>query len=165
MSHQIFPFFTRGLLDELIPNIKNTFRVYKGKDLMGEINILLCEHCSVDLLIEGGNVFVRRGLSCFLIFIALLVSSCISLDKNEIKNYRAEVTTINLTARYIAVKVVGKDLKIHIKGDTKLTKGDKDISFSELSVGDKVDISYVCEKRFGLWDFGGPYTAKTIKVL
>jgi len=52
---------------------------------------------------------------------------------------------------------------MHTDGDTKITKSGSEVKFSDLSAGDKVEISYVKKGRFlGL---GGTYLAKTIKVL
>jgi len=52
---------------------------------------------------------------------------------------------------------------MHTDGNTKITKGGSEIKFSDLHVGDKVDISYV--KKGGFLGIGGTYLAKTIKVL
>jgi len=107
---------------------------------------------------------MRKVLCCFLVVIVSLVSSCISLEE-KIKNVQAEIATINPTDKYITVKIDNKNVKLCIKEDTKITKGASEIEFSDLSMGDKVDISYESVKTLGLWDFGGLYAAKAIKVL
>jgi len=56
-----------------------------------------------------------------------------------------------------------ESIAMHTDGDTKITKSGSEVKFSDLSAGDKVEISYVKKGRFlGL---GGTYLAKTIKVL
>ena len=47
--------------------------------------------------------------------------------------------------------------------ETKITKRGKEVELYELSVGDKINISYV--KKGGFLGLGGTYVAKTIKVL
>ena len=85
------------------------------------------------------------------------------LNEKEIKNTQVEVTSTHPTEKYIEIKIADKNIKIHVPRYTKITKGGRDISFSDLNVGDKVNLSYV--KRFDLWEFGEAYAAKTIKVV
>jgi len=88
------------------------------------------------------------------------------LNEEEIKTTKTKITSIHPTDKQIGINVDDKDLKIHIKGDTEITERGKNISFFNLDVGDKVDISYVSVKRDGLlWSFGKSYAANTINVL
>ena len=106
---------------------------------------------------------MRKVLGCFLIVVVSLVSSCISLEEDKIENAQVEVTSIHPTEKYIGIKIADKNIKIHVPRYTKITKGGRDIGFSDLNVGDKLNLSYV--KRFDLWGFGEAYAAKTIKVV
>jgi len=108
---------------------------------------------------------MRMVLIFFLILVAFLGSSCVFFAEEKIKTEQAKITSIHSKDKYIGIKVDGKNLKIRIKEDTKMTEGGKDIQFSNLDVGDKVDVSYVSVKTLGLWDYGGLFAAKTIKVL
>ena len=108
---------------------------------------------------------MRRVLICFLILVAFLGSSCVFFAEEEIKTEQTKITSIDPKNNCIRIKFVGKDLRVYVRGDTKITEGGKDSKFSDLDIGDKVDIYYVSEKTFGLWDFGNIYVAKTIKVL
>ena len=100
----------------------------------------------------------------FLILIAFLGSSCDFFPEEEIKTEQTKITSIHPKDNCIRIKFFAIDLKVYVRGDTKITKGGKDSKFSDLDIGDKVEIYYVSEKTFGLWDFGSIYVAKTIKV-
>jgi len=106
---------------------------------------------------------MRKALICFLIIVAFLGSSCAFLEEKEIKAEQTKITSIYKKEKYISIKVAGKDLKIYVQRDTKITKGESEIKFSDLSVEDKVDISYV--KRVWLSVLGVSYSARIIKVL
>jgi len=108
---------------------------------------------------------MRNDLICLLILVVFLGSSCVFFTEEKIKTEQSKITSIHPKDKYIGIKVADKDLKVHIKADTKITEGGKDIQFSDLDVGDKVVVSYVSVKTLGLWDYGGLYAAKTIKVL
>jgi hypothetical protein len=107
---------------------------------------------------------MRRVFICFLI--AFLGSSCVFFAEQEIKTEKTKITSIHPENKYIEIKVNGKDLKIHIKEDTIITRKGGKIKFSDLNVGDSVETHYVSEKILGLWDFGGPpFLMKEIRVL
>lgn len=109
---------------------------------------------------------MRRVFICFLILIAFLGSSCVFFAEQEIKTEQTKITSIHPENKYIEIKVNGKDLKIHIKEDTIITGRGEKIKFSDLNVGDSVEIHYASAKIFGLWDYGGPpFLAKAIRVL
>jgi hypothetical protein len=108
---------------------------------------------------------MKKSLIIFLLIIAFVGSSCIFFTEEKIETEQTRITSIHPTEKYIGIEVAEKDLKIHIKEDTKMTEGGKEIQFSDLDVGDKVEISYVSVKLLGLWDYGGRYAAKTVKVL
>lgn len=105
---------------------------------------------------------MRMSLTYLLIFVVILSLSGISLAKEEIKTTQTKITTIHSTEKYIGIKLNGEDL-MYIYGDTKITEGSNEIKFSDLGVGDKLEISYV--KKGGFLGLGGTYSAKTIKVL
>lgn len=105
---------------------------------------------------------MKRSLNYLLIFVVILSLSGISLAKEEIKTTQTKITTIHSTEKYIGIKLNGEDL-MYIYEDTKITEGSNEIKFSDLSVGDKLEISYV--KKGGFLGLGGTYSAKTIKVL
>jgi hypothetical protein len=105
---------------------------------------------------------MRMSLTYLLLFVIILGLSGISLAKEEIKTTQTKIATIHSTEKYIGIKLNGEDL-MYIYGDTKITEGSNEIKFSDLSVGDKVEISYV--KKGGFLGLGGTYSAKTIKVL
>ena len=108
---------------------------------------------------------MRRVLIIFLILVAFLGSSCVFFAEEKIKTEQTKITSIHPKNKYIGIKVTGRDLKIHITEDTKITEKGKDISFAALDVGDKMNVSYVSMKTLGLWNYGGRYSAMTIKVL
>ena len=88
------------------------------------------------------------------------------MNEKEIKNTQVEVTSTYPTEKYIEIKIADKNIRGHVPRYTKITEGGRDIGFSELNVGDKVNLSYVSyAKRFDLWEFGEAYAAKTIKVV
>ena len=102
---------------------------------------------------------------CFLILIAFLGSSCDFFPEEEIKTEQTKITSIHPKDNCIRIKFFAIDLKVYVRGDTKITKGSKESKFSDLDVGDRVEIYYVSEKTFGLWDYGNIHVAKIIKVL
>lgn len=108
---------------------------------------------------------MRMSLTYLLLFVIILGLSGISLAKEEIKTTQTKIATIHSTEKYIGIKLNGVDHEdlMYIYGDTKITEGSNEIKFSDLSVGDKVEISYV--KKGGFLGLGGTYSAKTIKVL
>jgi hypothetical protein len=106
---------------------------------------------------------MRRPLSCLLIFVVLLVLSGISFAGEEIKTTQTKITTIHSAEKYIGITLGDRGVALYTDGDTKITKGEKEINFSDLSAGDKVEISYV--KKGGFLGMGGTYAAKTIKVV
>ena len=109
---------------------------------------------------------MRRVFICFLIFVAYLDSSCVFFAEQEIKTEQTKITSIHPENKHIQIKVNGKDLKIHIKEHTIVTGRGEKIKFSDLNIGDSVEVQYVSEKTFGLWDYGGPpFLAKAIRIL
>jgi len=98
-----------------------------------------------------------------LVFIVLLGLSGISLAAEEVKTTQSKITTMHSTEKYIGIYSDDESITMHTDGNTKITKGGSEIKFSDLHVGDKVDISYV--KKGGFLGIGGTYLAKTIKVL
>ena len=106
---------------------------------------------------------MRRSISYLLIFVVILSLSGISLAAEEVKSTQSKITTVYTTEKYFGIDLDGKSDVMHTDGDTKITKGESEIKFSDLTVGDKVDISYL--KKGGFLGVGGTYTAKTIKVL
>ncbi len=109
---------------------------------------------------------MRRVFICFLICSVYLGSSCVFFAKDYIKTEQTKITSIHVENKYIEMKVNGKDLKVHIEEDTIITGRGEKIKFSDLNVGDSVEVHYVSEKTFGLWDYGGPpFLAKVIRVL
>ena len=109
---------------------------------------------------------MRRIYICFLIFVAYLGSSCVFFAEQEIKTEQTKITSVHPENKCIEIKVNGKDLKIHIEEDTIITRKGEKIKFSDLNVRDSVEVHYVSEKTFGLWDYGGPpFLAKAIRVL
>jgi hypothetical protein len=109
---------------------------------------------------------MRRIFICFLIYVVYLGSSCVFFAEQEIKTEQAKITSIHPENKYIEIKVNGKSLKMHIGKDIIITGRDEETKFSDLNVGDSVEVQYVSEKTFGLWDYGGPpFLAKVIRVL
>ncbi len=106
---------------------------------------------------------MRKRLNYLLIFIVILSLSGISLAAEKIKTTQSKITAIHSTEKYIGIYLDDESNAMHTDEDTKITKGGKDIKFSDLSTWDKVDISYV--KKGGFLGLGGTYLAKTIKVL
>jgi len=82
--------------------------------------------------------------------------------EEEVKNIQSKIIAIPST-NYMSIKLDNEEIKMYIQEDTIITEGNKDISFSDLGVGDKVDISYV--KTGGFLIFEVIYIAKAIKVL
>ena len=106
---------------------------------------------------------MRRTLSYLLIFIVILGLSGILFAGEEVKTTQTKINTMHSTEKYIGINLDGESIMMYIHEDAKITKGGKEIKFSDLSVLDKVEISYV--KRGGFLGLGGTYSAKTIKVL
>jgi hypothetical protein len=106
---------------------------------------------------------MRKRLNYLLIFIVILGLSGISLAAEKVKTTQSKITTIHSTEKYIGIYLDDESIAMHTDGDTKITKGGSEIEFSNLSTGNKVDISYV--KKGGFLGLGGTYLAKTIKVL
>ena len=108
---------------------------------------------------------MKKTLNFFLILIAFLGSSCDFFPEERIKAEQTKITSIHPKDNYIRIEFFAIDLKVYIRGDTKITKRGKDSKFSDLDIGDRVEIYYVSEKTFGLWDYGNIHVAKIIKVL
>ena len=106
---------------------------------------------------------MRRPLNYLLIFVIIMGLSSISLAGEEVKTTQSKITTMHKTEKYFGIDLDGKSAIMYTEEDTKITKGGSEIKFSDLSVGDKVEISYV--KKGGFLGLGGTYLAKTIMFL
>ena len=105
---------------------------------------------------------MKRSLSYLLIFVVILGLSGISLAAEKVKTTQSKITTTHSTEKYIGIDLDDKGIAMHTDGDTKITKSGSELKFTDLILGDKVEVSYV--KKGGFLG-GGTYTAKTIKVL
>jgi len=91
---------------------------------------------------------MKRTLNYLLIFIVVLGLSAISLAAEEVETTQSKITATHATEKYIGIYLDGESIAMHTDGDTKITKGGSEIKFSDLHVGDKVDISYVKKGGF-----------------
>ena len=103
-----------------------------------------------------------RKISSYLLIITVFLGlSGVSLAE-EVKTTQSKIITIDSAEKYIGVKLDGKRIKMYTDEDTKVTKGGKNIRFSDLDVRDKVEITYAKEEDFlGLDE---DFLAKKIKV-
>ncbi len=106
---------------------------------------------------------MRRSLNYLLIFVVILGLSGISLAAEKVKTTQSKITTTHSTEEYIGIYLDDTSIEMHTDGDTKITKSGSEIKFSDLILGDKVEVSYV--KKGGFLGLGGTYLARTIKVL
>jgi len=106
---------------------------------------------------------MRRSLSYLLIFIVLLGLSGISLAGEKIKTTQSKITAMDEPEKYIGIYLNDESIEMDTDGDTKITKSGSEVKLSDLSVGDKVEVSYV--KKGVFLGLGATYLAKTIKVL
>ncbi len=106
---------------------------------------------------------MKRSLNYLLIFMVILGLSGISLAQEEVKTTQSKITTIHSTEKYIGIYLDDQSIAMHTDGDTKITKSGSEIKFTDLDVGDKVEVSYV--KKGGFLGLGSTYLARTIKVL
>ena len=84
---------------------------------------------------------MRSLLSCSLIFVIFLSLSGISLAAEKVKTTQSKITATHSTEKYIGIYLDDESIAMHTDGDTKITKSGSEVKFSDLSVGDKVDIS------------------------
>ena len=106
---------------------------------------------------------MRKRLNYLLIFIVILGLSGISLAEEKVETTQSKITAMHSTEKYIGIYLDDESIAMHTDGDTKITKSESEIKFTDLDVGDKVEVSYV--KKGGFLGLGGTYLAKTIKVL
>jgi hypothetical protein len=106
---------------------------------------------------------MKRSLNYLLIFVVILGLSGVSLAAEKVKTTQSKITATHSTEKYIGIDLDDKGIAMHTDGDTKITKSGSEIKFTDLDVGDKVEVSYV--KKGGFLRLGGTYLAKTIKVL
>jgi len=106
---------------------------------------------------------MRKSLNYLLIFIVLLGLYGISFAGEKVKTTQSKITAIHPTEKYIGIYLNDESIEMDTDGDTKITKSGSEVKFSDLSVGDKVEVSYV--KKGVFLGLGGTYLAKTIKVL
>ena len=104
---------------------------------------------------------MRRFLNYALIPTVLLGLVGVSLAE-EVKTTESKIIIVNSAEKYIGLNLDGKHIKIHTDEKTRITEGGRDIQFSDLDVGDKVEINYVKEE--GFMGLDEDFLAKKIKV-
>ena len=108
---------------------------------------------------------MKRFLNYLLILIVLLGFSGISLAAGKVKTIQSKITTTDSTEESIGLYLDDKSIEMHTDGDSKITKSGDEIKFTDLIMGDNVEVSYVKMGGFLFLGFGGSYLARTIKVL
>ena len=106
------------------------------------------------------NIILSLTILIFCNFVLGL--SGISFAAEEVKTTQSKITSMHPSEKYIGINLDSESIKIHTDEATKIIRGDKEIKFSDLSAGDKVEISYV--KKGGFLGLGDDYLAKTIKA-
>ena len=81
---------------------------------------------------------------------------------DETETAQSTITSINEAEKNLGIKVNGEPVTIHADDKTSITKEDKNISFSDLTVRNKVKITYV--KESGAFGLGDKYVARQITV-